>query len=117
MEDKNTFPHGTVHISNDIIAVIAIKAATEVEGVCDVAGSQTVKHDLSEHRKRVKGKMTVIIQDGFVYVDVPVILRFDTSVQEVSEEIQLKIKEQIEMITGLTVVEVNVFVEDLEIKN
>ena len=116
MSKKNSFSLGNVRISNDIIATIAIKAAAQVEGVSDVAVSQTICHDFKANRKRVKGKLSLHLRDSFIYIDIPVILYHEVKVQEVCEEIQRKVKEQIEIMTGLYVVEVNVFVEDLEIK-
>ena len=115
MSKKNSFSLGNVRISNDIIATIAIKAAAQVEGVSDVAVSQTICHDFKANRKRVKGKLSLHLRDSFIYIDIPIILYHEVKVQEVCEEIQRKVKEQIEIMTGLYVVEVNVFVEDLEI--
>lgn len=116
MTKNDAFPYGKVRISNDIIATIAIKATTEVEGVCDVAGSHLVEHTLEPSPKKVKGKLTLTIKENYIYVDIPVILYYDVKVQEVCEEIQKRIKKYIEMMTGLTVMEVNVTVEDLVIE-
>ena len=100
---------GIIEIEKDSITRIFLNSFV----YCFV--SQTICHDFKANRKRVKGKLSLHLRDSFIYIDIPVILYHEVKVQEVCEEIQRKVKEQIEIMTGLYVVEVNVFVEDLEI--
>lgn len=113
MQDR-VFPLGNVEISNDILATIAAKAAYSVEGVLDVAGRDLAR--TTHTKSRVRGKLVMRIKDSFIYIDIPVILKYGYHVQKVATEVQRRVKEDIEMMTGLYVVEINVLVEDLVTK-
>ena len=113
MQDR-VFPLGNVEISNDILATIAAKAANSVEGVLDVAGRDLAR--TTHAKSRVHGKLVMRIKDSFIYIDIPVILQYGYHVQKVATEVQRRVKEDIEMMTGLYVVEINVLVEDLVTK-
>lgn len=113
MQDR-VFPLGDVEISNDILATIAAKAAYSVEGVLDVAGRDLAR--IIHSNSCVRGKLVMKIKDSFIYIDIPIILRYGYHVQKVATEVQRRVKEDIEMMTGLYVVEINVLVEDLETK-
>ena len=105
MEKKGT---GEVKIASDVVAIIAALAATETEGVSSMAGNITNeligKFGMRNLAKRVK----VTMEEGLVHVDIMLNVKYGYSIREVSEQVQNRISQQIETMTGLIVQEVNV---------
>ena len=101
---------GTVRIAEDVVAVIAGLAATEVKGVSSLAGSIT--NDMIP-RKGAKGLgkgLRVTVSDNKVKADISVVIGFDCSVLEVCEGVQERVKTAIENMTGMEVTEINISV-------
>ena len=105
---------GTVRIAEDVVAVIAGLAATEVKGVSSLAGSIT--NDMIP-RKGAKGLgkgLRVTVSDNKVKADISVVIGLDCRVLEVYEGVQERVKTAIENMTGMEVTEVNVKVAGVE---
>ena len=100
--------YGEVKIADEVIAIIAGLAASEVKGVASMAGNAT--RDLIEKlgvKSLTKG-VKVTDQDSEATVDMNVNLRYGFSVPETCSEIQEKVKTAIETMTGLHVTVVNI---------
>ena len=101
---------GEVKIADEV-AVIAGIAATEVEGVDSMAGNITRdfmgKLSGSKIAKSMKG-VNVEVNDDKVCVDLSVNVSYNYNIPEVSEKVQERVKNAIENMTGLTVLEVNI---------
>lgn len=98
---------GTIKIANEVVAIIASLAASEIEGVASLSGG--VGSGIAEilgHKKGVK----VETGDEECFVDVSVIVDYGTSIPDVAESIQQNVKEAIESMTGLNAVEINIHV-------
>ncbi|MDT3845286.1 MAG: Asp23/Gls24 family envelope stress response protein [Bacillota bacterium] len=99
---------GEVKIADDVVAVIAGLAATEVEGVHSMAGDYT-KEMLSKLGMKNLGKgVKVTVDEDHVYVDISLNIKYGYSIPNVSVAVQDKVKDSIENMTGLSVLEVNV---------
>jgi uncharacterized alkaline shock family protein YloU len=98
---------GEVKIADDVIAVIAALAATDVKGVARMCGNVTneLVSKLGMQRLSKGVKITV---DGSVKVDLALELDYGVSIPAVSEKVQDKVKTAIENMTGLPVSEVNI---------
>ncbi|ANE47452.1 membrane protein [Paenibacillus swuensis] len=107
---------GLVRISDDVVATIAGLAALETPGVAAMSGG------MSEGlAKRLSGKnaqkgVTVEVGQLEAAIDLRVIVHYGSRIQEVCRELQENIKEAVENMTGLLVVEVNVKVEGVAFK-
>ena len=99
---------GEVQIADEVVAIIAGLAATEVEGVASMAGNITnelvSKLGMKNLSKGVKGA----VAPGSVTVDLALNLEFGYSIPVVSAKVQDKVKSAIETMTGLNVSEVNI---------
>jgi uncharacterized alkaline shock family protein YloU len=99
---------GEIQIADEVVAIIAGLAATEVDGVASMAGN--VSNDLISKlgmRNLSKGvKVTVI--EGVVNVELALNLDYGFSIPQTSQKVQDKVKSAIENMTGLEVAEVNV---------
>jgi uncharacterized alkaline shock family protein YloU len=99
---------GDVRIANDVIAIIAGLAATEVKGVAKMSGNITKDLISKLGMKNLSRGVTVVVTPNSVTVDVAIELLYGYNVIEVSKKVQDKVKSAIETMTGLTVEEVNV---------
>ena len=102
---------GEVKIADEVVAVIAGIAATEVEGVDSMAGNSTKdivgKISGSKIAKSMRG-VKVEVNEGKVCVDLSINVSYNYNIPEVSEKVQDRVKSAIENMTGLTVLEVNI---------
>lgn len=101
---------GSVRISDGVIASIAGIAATEVEGVARLNGNIT-NEIISKIGMNVLSKgVRIELDENRVTVDLDCELVYGSSIPEVSAEIQDKVKQSVENMTGLEVTKVNVYV-------
>jgi uncharacterized alkaline shock family protein YloU len=99
---------GTVKIANDVVAMIAGLAATEVEGVSAMVGN--IPNEIMGKvgmKKKTKG-VKIDILDGNVSVDLAVTLEYGYNITTTSNKVQEKVKSAIETMTGFTVSDVNI---------
>ena len=99
---------GIALIADDVIAVIAGIAATEVTGVARMCGNITnelvSKLGVNNLSKGVK----VVVENHHVRVNLALELDYGVSIPEISKKVQDRVKAAIENMTGLKVREVNV---------
>lgn len=99
---------GTVKIANDVVAMIAGLAATEVDGVTALSGNIT--NELMGKvgmKKQTKG-VKVDILEGTVSVDIALTLEYGFNIPGTCNKVQEKVKAAIETMTGFDVSDVNI---------
>ena len=101
-----------IQISNDVVAVIAGVAVSEVAGVAGMAGGFAggITEVLSGKKNLAKG-IKVDITEKKAKIDVNIIVEYGSRIPDVAFEIQNRVKKAVESMTGLKVVEVNVHVQ------
>ena len=101
-----------IKISNDVIAVIAGVAASEVPGVATMAGGLTggLTEALKGKKNLAKG-IKVEATETTANIDVNIIVEYGSRIPDVAFEIQNRVKKSVENMTGLKVTEVNVHVQ------
>lgn len=99
---------GEVQIADEVVAIIAGMAATEVKGVASMAGN--IKNELVAKMgmKNLSKGVKVEVTDADVKVDLALNLIFEANILEVSGKVQEKVKSAIESMTGMKVSVVNV---------
>ena len=99
---------GEVQIADEVVAIIAGMAATEVKGVASMAGN--IKNELVAKMgmKNLSKGVKVEVTDTDVKVDLALNLIFEANILEVSGKVQEKVKASIENMTGLEVSSVNI---------
>ncbi|MBR4935064.1 MAG: Asp23/Gls24 family envelope stress response protein [Anaerotignum sp.] len=106
---ENYMHHGQIQIADEVVGVIAVTAALEVEGV--VSGSHHGKGLTEFFGKKGHTKCVKVAKDeNEAVVDMEIIVKFGTKVQKVAAEVQEKVKSTVETMTGLNVAVVNVSV-------
>ena len=105
---------GQVQIADEVIAVIAGLAATEVEGVQKMSGNITNEIGSKLGMKNLSKGVKVSIDGEKVDVVLNLILKYGVSIPKTSREVQEKVKGAIETMTGLTVGEVNIRIAGIQ---
>lgn len=111
----NNLDSGTVHITEDVIASIASFEASKIDGVVNMSASLT-----SGVVERISGKnpnkgITVNIENENVYVNMRIIVEYGKNIIDICNNIQNRVKETIENMTNLNVIEVNITVDSVVI--
>lgn len=112
--DRNTYvlqedeSIGTVKIADDVVAIIAGLAATEVEGVAAMAGN--VSNELMSRvgMKKLSKGVKVDVLDKHVTVDLAIMMEYGYNIPATCQKVQMKVKTAIENMTGLQVTDVNI---------
>lgn len=99
---------GEVQIADEVVAIIAGLAATEIDGVDSMAGNITNELVGKLGMKNLSKGVKVSVTEEHVSVDLSLNIKYGYSIPSVSEKVQDKVKTAIENMTGLTVLEVNV---------
>ena len=99
---------GEVQIADEVVAIIAGLAATEVEGVASMAGNITNELVGKLGMKNLSKGVKVTVTEEHVSVDLSLNMKYGYSIPTVSEKVQDRVKTAIENMTGLMVLEVNI---------
>ena len=99
---------GNIHISEEVLAVIAAAAALEVEGVGGLAAN--LGTDLAEllGKKTLSRGIRLEVAEENVTVDVNILVKYGHTLPEVGRAVQEAVMSSIEATSGLTVEAVNV---------
>ena len=102
-----------IEISDDVVAVIAGMAASEVSGVAEMAGGFAggISEVLSGKMNLAKGIKVEVLDNKEARIDVNIIVEYGARIPDVAFEIQKRVKKSVENMTGLSVLEVNVHVQ------
>jgi uncharacterized alkaline shock family protein YloU len=108
---------GSIRISDDVVATIAGMAAIDTPGIAAMSGgiSEGLAKRLSG--KNVQKGVSVEVGQVETAIDLRVIVLYGFRFQDVCRELQLNVREAIETMTGLRVVEVNVKVDGVSIRD
>lgn len=99
---------GEVQIADEVVAIIAGLAATEIEGVASMAGNITGELIGKLGVRNLSKGVKVIVTDRNVDVDLALNIEYGYSIMKVSEKVQDRVKTAIENMTGLEVSMVNI---------
>ena len=110
-----TLENTNIKIADDVIAVIAGAAASEVSGVASIAGGFAggISEVFSGKKNFAKG-IKVETGDKDTKIDVNIIVEYGVRIPDVAYEIQTRVKKAVEGMTGLKVSEVNVHIQGVK---
>ena len=114
---QNDASKGEIKIADEVVAIIAALAATEVEGVASMAGNITNELIGKLGMKNLSKGVKVDVLEGIVTVSLALNLKYNYSIVEVSARVQEKVKNAIENMTGLEVADVNIKVAGVEMES
>jgi len=99
---------GEVQIADEVVAIIAGLAATEVEGVASMAGNITNEIISKLGMKNLSKGVRVEVLENNVDVELALNLDYGYNIPKTSEKVQERVKTAIENMTGLNVSGVNI---------
>ena len=111
-ENKEYVTHtdelGNIHISEEVLAVIAAAAALEVEGVSSLAAN--LGTDIAEllGKKNLTRGIRVQVTEESVVVELSILVKYGYTIPDVARAVQDAVYTNIESMSGLTVEAVNV---------
>lgn len=108
----NEWENNKIKIADEVIAIIAGKAVSEIKGVYEMSGGFAggISEVLSGKKNLAKG-IKVDKEENKVKIDVNIIVEYGTRIPDIAFEIQNRVKTSVENMTGLKVEEVNVHVQ------
>lgn len=120
-EERNTYTINTdenlgeVKIADEVVAIIAGLAATEVDGVSSMTGNATRELVGKLGMKSLSKGVKVDVLDGIVTVSLVLNLKYGYSIKDTTAKVQEKVKAAIENMTGLEVADVNIRVAGVDV--
>ena len=100
---QNEASLGEVKIADEVVAIIAALAATEVEGVASMAGNITNEVIGKLGIKNLSKGVKVDVLEGVVTVSLALNIKYNYSIVDVTGKVQEKVKNAVENMTGLEV--------------
>ena len=113
---QNNASLGEVKIADEVVAIIAALAATEVEGVASMAGNITNEVIGKLGIKNLSKGVKVDVLEGVVTVSLALNLKYNYNIMDVTGKVQEKVKNAVENMTGLEVADVNIKVAGVEME-
>lgn len=107
---------GVVKIADDVVAMIASLAATEVEGVSAMAGNITNELMSKVGMKKLTKGVKVTIEEGCVKLDLAIMMEYGYNIPATCRLVQSKVKAAIENMTGLSCTDVNIRIMAVKVK-
>lgn len=113
---KTEGTQGSVRIADEVVEVIAGMAASEVEGVAEMSvGFVGDIANMLGRGKKSKG-IKVEVGEQEATVDLFLAVEYGVSIPDVARKVQEAVKEAIEGMTGLSVLEINVHIQGIAFK-
>jgi len=104
---------GEIRVADQVVAVIASVVAAEVPGI-------TIKgrlyRDLAQKLSGGAKGVSVAISDGRVLIEMQISVQYGIPIHHVCHQLQQKVKEMVEALTGLDVGAVHVRVDGIDMK-
>jgi len=98
---------GNIHISEEVLAVIAAAAALEVEGVSSLASGGKDIGELLGKKNLARG-IRVQVEDERVQVELAIMVKYGYTIMDVARAAQDAVATNIESMSGLKVQAVNI---------
>ena len=113
---RNETKIGRISIADDVVASIAGIAAIEVKGVSKLTGNISKELVGKLGKRNLANGVKIEIVDNKVKVYISLELEYGNSIKKVTEEVQIKVKQAVENMTGLGVKMVNVVVSGIKLE-
>ena len=120
-EDRKSFmikegENGGVNIADEVVAIIAGLAATEVDGVASLAGNLTNEIiSKAGSNKLAKGVKVLTEDDDVLAIRLSVNIAYGYEIPKICQQIQEKVKSAVENMTRLQVVSVDIKIASVSV--
>jgi len=111
---KSEVDMGIVKISDEVVAVIAGLACSEVKGIVGISSGIVggITQILSGKKNLSKG-VKVNVGENDATIDIFIVVEYGVKIPEVASEVQNSVKKAVESMTGLSVSAINIFVQNV----
>ena len=106
---------GTVKIADDVVAMIAAFAALDVEGVASLPGDVTREQISKGGMKKIAKSVHVDVTREGVKAELSIIVEYGFNIPTTSSRVQKRVKNAIEEMTGLAVIDVDIHIAGISI--
>ena len=107
---------GAFKITDEVVAIIAGIAATDVPGVAGMSGGIAGGIAEALGRKNLSKGVKVEAGEKEAAIDLYIIVEYGFRIPDVAWSIQEKVKKAVETMTGLNVIEVNIHIQGVNIE-
>ncbi|KYH29816.1 MULTISPECIES: Asp23/Gls24 family envelope stress response protein [Clostridium] len=105
---------GIVKISDEVVEVIAGLAASEIDGIEGM--STTLVGGITQilsGKKNVSKGIKVNVGEDSATIDLYVVVKYGIKIGDVARKVQENVKKSVELMTGLNVTAVNVYIQNV----
>ncbi|MCH5248637.1 MAG: Asp23/Gls24 family envelope stress response protein [Lachnospiraceae bacterium] len=106
---------GSVKIADDVVAMIAALAATEVEGVAAMSGNVTNELLSMVGVKNIAKGVRVEVLSKKVRIDLAIMIEYGYNIPATCQRVQTRVKNSVENMTGLDVTDVNIRIAGVKV--
>lgn len=107
--------NGSVNISDEVVSVIASLAASEVKGVVGMVSGVAVGFAELLGMKNLSKGVKITKDEKGITLDLSIIVEYGAKIPDVAWEVQDKVKNEVESMTGLDIAMVNVSVDSVNV--
>ena len=107
---------GNIRIADDVVKTIAAKATADVEGVYKLAGGVVDEVSRILGKKRPTNGVKVEVGEVECNIEIYIVVKYGYKIPEVAEEVQKNVLEEVSRLSGLKVVAVNVYVQNVKME-
>ena len=117
-EEMNTTyqDYGKTVIANEVVAIIAGVATSEVPGVAAMSSGIMGDITTSLGMKSSKRGVKVEIAEDTVNITISIVVDFGVRIPDIAQQIRTKVIDAVETMTGLTLNTVNIYVQGINVK-
>lgn len=114
-DNSKIIDNSYIKIADEVVGIITGLAATEVAGVAGMSGG--IAGGIAEMlgKKNLSKGVKVQVGEKETAIDVYIIAEYGTRIPEVAWNVQESVKEAVETMTGLNVLEVNIHIQGVNI--
>lgn len=107
---------GTVYIADEVIAIIAGLAATEVKGVAAMAGNITNEIMSKVGRKNLSKGVKISVNGKRVKISLAIMMEYGYNIPGTCSKVQERVKSAVENMTGLTVTDIDIRIASVDMQ-
>jgi uncharacterized alkaline shock family protein YloU len=102
---------GTIRIADEVVGIVAGLAATEIPGVAGMSAGLVGGIAEMLGKKNLSKGVKVEVGEKEAAIDLYIIVEYGVRIPDVALKVQENVKQAIESMTGLDVVEVNIHIQ------
>ena len=110
---ETTNAYGSIKIAEDAVAGIVSLAAAQIKGVAAMSGSMASGITEKLGKKNLAKGVKVEIEEQDVKIALHINVEYGVRIPQLAQEMQNKVRDTVQTMTGLKVKEVNIYVQGI----